>query len=294
MFKKFCRTKIAASAFYVVLSLPVAAWAEPILDAIQSIETDLEARVGFYLHDTQTEEVLTYGADDRFPLNSTFKLLACGALLNQVESKEVSLTDTVNLHGVAIVDYSPAVKAHQRAGRSEISLGDACGMMLSVSDNTAANIVLSALGGPKALTAYLRSIGDEETRLDRWETELNTAVPGDLRDTTTPRAIAQSVRALLLGNKLERASQVTLREWLADHRVADKLFRAALPPNWSIDDRTGAGGYGSRSIVAVFYPPHRKPIIASLFITETEADFVSRNDAAARVGAALVAHVTEE
>lgn len=129
------------------------------------------------------------------------------------------------------------------------------------------------------------------TRLDRWETELNQAIPGDLRDTTTPLAIGLSVENLLLADTFSSTSLATLREWLSHHSVADGLFRAALPPTWSIDDRTGAGGHGSRSIVAVIYPPNREPIVAALFMTETEASFASRNAAAATVGAAIVAHV---
>ena len=286
--------KVVLSGFILALCLPIAVCAEPIFDAVRSIERDLGARVGFYLHDMQTGEVITYAADDRFPLNSTFKLLACGALLSKVENGEASLADTVRLQDVEFVHYSPALEASRQAGNLEVSLGTACGMMLSVSDNTAANIVLSALGGPGALTAYLRSIGDQVTRLDRWETALNMAVPGDPRDTTTPRAIAKSVQDLIIGNALRPASQATLRAWLEDHRVADALFRSALPPDWSIDDRTGAGGYGSRSIVAVIYPPQREPIIVSLFMTETEASFARRNAAAARVGAAIVGHVTQK
>lgn len=284
--------RFTATALGLALCLPIGACAEPIIEAIHSIERDLEARVGFYMHDTQTGDVVTYEADDRFPLNSTFKLLACGALLNRAESGEVSLADTVRLEDVETVDYSPAIEAHSRAGNLEVSFGTACSMMLSVSDNTAANIVLSTLGGPEALTAFLRSNGDQVTRLDRWETELNSAVPGDPRDTTTPRAIAQTVEDLILGNTLEPASRATLRAWLADHRVADALFRAALPSNWSIYDRTGSGGYGSRSIVAVIYPTDRDPIVAALFITETEADIDTRNVAAARVGKAIVEYVT--
>ena len=282
-----------AVGFLFILCLPVTAFGQPIVDAIHSIERDLTARVGFYMHDTQTGEVIAYAEDDRFPLNSTFKLLACGALLHRVETGDLSLADTVRLEDVDTVDYSPAIEALGRAGSLDVSLGTACSMMLSVSDNTAANIVLSALGGPEALTAFVRSIGDQVTRLDRWETELNSAVPGDPRDTTTPRAIAQTVQNLILGNALEPASQATLGSWLADHSVADSLFRAALPSNWSIDDRTGAGGYGSRSIVAVIYPPDRAPIVAALFITETEANIDARNAAAARVGDAVVEYVID-
>ncbi|MFQ6553054.1 serine hydrolase [Aestuariibius insulae] len=190
--------------------------AEPVIDVIHSIERDLAARVGFYMHDTQTGEVIAYAADDRFPLNSTFKLLACGALLHRVENGNVSLADNVPLEDIETVDYSPAIEAYSRAENLEVSLGISCSMMLSVSDNTAGNIVLSALGGPEALTAFLRSTGDQVTRLDRWEAELNSAVPGDLRDTTTPRVIAQTIQNLILRNALEPASRATLRAWLAD------------------------------------------------------------------------------
>jgi beta-lactamase class A/beta-lactamase class A CARB-5 len=274
--------------------LPISATAEPILDAIRRIEHDQEARVGFYMNDLQTGEIIAHAADDRFPLNSTFKLLACGALLSRVESGEAVLVDTVRLQDIEIVDYSPAIEGNIRAGHEEVSLGNACGMMLSVSDNTAANIILAELGGPEGLTAFVQSIGDHVTRLDRWETDLNQAIPGDPRDTTTPRAIAQSIKSVLIGDALSPVSRATLREWLSNHSVADALFRASLPSTWSIDDRTGAGGYGSRSIVAVLYPPDREPIIAALFMTDTEADFDSRNAAAARVGAAIVAHVGNE
>ncbi|HHB81808.1 MAG TPA: class A beta-lactamase [Aliiroseovarius sp.] len=292
MFDLSKQTRNIATAFCLALYLPISARAEPVVDAIHSIERDLEARVGFYMHDMQTGAEITYAADDRFPLNSTFKLLACAALLKRVENGAASMTDTVRLQDVETVAYSPAIEAHGRAGGRTVSLGTACAMMLSVSDNTAANIVLSALGGPQALTAFLRSIGDEVTRLDRWETDLNAAVPGDARDTTTPRAIAQIVQKLILGNVLDSTSRAVLHAWLADHRVADALFRAALPSTWSIEDRTGAGGYGSRSIVAVIYPPDRAPIVAALFITETEADIAARNAAAARVGAAIVEYAS--
>ena len=283
-----------AKALCLTVCLPVSAIAEPILDVVHGIERELEARVGFYMHDMQTGNVISYAEDERFPMNSTFKILACSALLNQAERGITMLSNTVRLQDFEIVDYSPAIIAHIKAGHTEVSLGDTCAMMLSVSDNTAANIVLSQIGGPEGLTAFLRSIGDQTTRLDRWETALNQAVPGDHQDTTTPIAIAQSVRRLVLGENLSLASRTTLQAWLADHSVADALFRSALPPTWSIHDRTGAGGYGSRSIVAVMYPPDRKPIIASLFMTETEADFATRNAAAALVGAAIVAYVAKE
>lgn len=283
------KTVVLAFGFLVFLTLSVVA--HPVLDVVRDVERNLDARVGFYMQDLQTGEVVAYAADDRFPMNSTFKLLACGALLDRVQGAQAQLSDRVSLQGVTIETYSPAMKKHIQQGHTDLSLGDACGMMLSVSDNTATNLVLAEIGGPRGMTAYLRSIGDQVTRLDRWEPEMSQSTPGDVRDTTTPRAIAQSVQRIVIGDALSDASQQVLGGWLAEHSVADALFRAALPPDWSIDDRTGAGGYGSRSIVAVMYPPGRKPVVASLFMTETDGDIHSRNAAAAKVGAAIVAHV---
>ncbi len=288
-FFKLLRTVIAVIALST--SLTTGARGETVLDAVQSVERNLDARVGFYMHDTHTGDVITYAENDRFPLNSTFKLLACGVLLSQAERGTTNLTDTVSLLGAEIVSYSPAIKDAIRSGRREITLDDACRMMLSVSDNTAANLILSEIGGPEGVTAFLRSIGDQVTRLDRWETSLNEAVPDDPRDTTSPRAIAISLQKLLMSDVLSSSSRATLREWLSAHSVADALFRAALPETWSIDDRTGAGGYGSRSIIAVIYPPNRLPIIVTLFMTETNASFSQRNAAAARIGKAIVGRV---
>ena len=179
------RRAVGVAGLAAILPIPVSA--EPVLAAVRDIERDLDARVGFYMHDTHSGQTLAYAADDRFPLNSTFKLLACGALLGRAESGEVSLSQKVRLQDIEIVAYSPEIVRRVQAGHEDVSLGAACEMTLAVSDNSAANIVLSAIGGPDGLTGYLRSIGDQVTRLDRWETELNAAVPGDPRDSTSPR-----------------------------------------------------------------------------------------------------------
>ena len=267
--------------------------AETIAQALDGITHSLDARVGFYMHDLETGAVVTRAADQRFPLNSTFKLLACAVLLQRVDAGQSRIETVVPVAGHDLVSYSSAVQAHLLAGHCSLSLEHACGMVLSVGDNAAANIVLAEIGGPAGLTAHLRAIGDTQTRLDRWEPAMNTAQPGDPRDTTTPRAIAQSVTHLLLGDALSASSRSILAGWLAEHSVADALFRAALPDGWGIEDRTGAGGFGSRSIVAVIYPPNRRPVVAALYVTETTANTAMRNAAIARVGRAIVAKVSE-
>ncbi|MEP4194043.1 MAG: class A beta-lactamase [Aliishimia sp.] len=286
--------RATATAFLLSVCLTIAANAETVLDAIHAVQNELGARVGFYMHDTHTDDFIAYAENDHFPLNSTFKLFACGALLSHVETGTLRLADIVSLDDLSIVDYSPAIEDAVSAGRLEIPLEEACRMMLSLSDNTAANIVLSKIGGPKGLTEFMRSFGDKVTRLDRKEPELNTAAPGDLRDTTTARAAANSLQKLVLGDVLLPSSRARLREWLSAHSVADALFRAALPKTWSIDDRTGAGGFGSRSIIAVIYPPDREPIIVALYLTQTNASFRRRNAAIARIGRAIVGRIEQQ
>ncbi len=152
--------------------------------------------------------------------------------------------------------------------------------------------MLERIGGPEGLTGYLRSIGDATTRLDRREPELNEAAPGDPRDTTTPEAIANSLRRLVLGNALSASSRSQLTEWLVADEVGGPLLRTGLPADWRIGDRTGAGGHGSRGVVAVIWPPGRAPIIAAVYVTGTDATMDQRNQAIAELDVALTADVT--
>lgn len=149
-------------------------------------------------------------------------------------------------------------------------------------------MILQALGGPEAVTRFVKLLGDDTTRLDRWETELNEARPGDVRDTTTPNAMVSTMQGLLLGDLLSVESKAQLRNWLERNRVADGLFRAAVPKGWVVADRTGSGEFGSRSITAIIWPPERQPIVVALYITETGSSLSERNQAIADVGAALV------
>ena len=267
------------------------ALAETIESALNGVEQTLEAKVGFYLHDFQSNETLEHAADSRFPMNSTFKLFACGALLSRVDAGKNNLSESVDLQGVELVPWSPSLAKLINSGHLKVSLDSLCRMMLSVSDNTAANLILKEIGGPEGFTAFMRSIGDDVTRLDRWEIALNEGVPNDPRDTTSPKAIAQSLKKLLLSDFLSNSSRETLREWLSGHRVADNLFRASLPESWAIEDRTGAGRFGTRGIVAVMYPPEREPILATLFIRDTDVGLSQRDAAIARIGRAIVERV---
>ena len=277
--------KIGVVLTYVFLASASVAQDGDLIETITQIEAQLNARIGVAAYSVGSDLRWQYHADDRFPMSSTFKTLACAALLHRVDSNQESLDRVVKIDAEDTVSYSPITET--RLDDTGMTLGELCEATITVSDNTAGNLILGAIDGPPGLTRFMRSIGDEVTRLDRMETDLNEGVPGDLRDTTTPNAMARAIESLVLGDVLTASSRAQLEAWLRGDTVADALFRSGIPTNWEIGDKTGAGGYGSRSIAAIMWPPSDNPIIATVYITETEASFEDRNAAIAQIGAAI-------
>jgi beta-lactamase class A/beta-lactamase class A CARB-5 len=257
-----------------------------LISEIKRIESHLDARVGFAAYDTESDIRWEYNSEQRFALSSTFKTLACAALLERVDAGSEQLTRNISVASSDLVTYSPVLEEY--ADNLDITLSELCEATMTTSDNTAANLILQSLGGPESVTAFARKLGDDVTRLDRWETELNEAAPGDERDTTTPNAMIGNLEQLLLGTILTEESIDLLKTWLINNQVADSLFRSITPSDWIIGDRTGAGGFGSRAITAVFWPPERKPIFVAFYITETTASFEERNAAIAQLGRVLI------
>lgn len=257
-----------------------------LINEIKQVERNLDARVGFAAYDTETGMRWQYNSEERFALSSTFKTLACAALLNRVDEGKEQLNRSVSVSSSDLVTYSPILEKY--ADSRDITLFELCEATMTTSDNTAANLIMQSLGGPSSITAFARQLGDDVTRLDRWETELNESAPGDERDTTTPSAMIGNLEQLMLGNVLTDESRDQLASWLINNQVADALFRSAVPSDWIIGDRTGAGGFGSRSITAIIWPLERKPVLVAFYITETTASFQERNAAIAQIGRVLI------
>lgn len=282
----FLRNSAAAP---VLSSSTVSGDGDEMISQIRKIEARLKARAGVYARDTTTGKTWSYKSDERFPMCSTFKTLACAALLYRVDKGEDRLDRLIPISRQDIVSYSPVTEL--KVG-SSMPLLDLCAATMKLSDNTAANLILDAIGGPASLTAFIRMTGDEITRLDRRETDLNEGTPGDARDTTTPLAMARTVEKLVLGEILSPESRQQLKNWMIANEVADKLVRAGVPADWTVADRSGAGGNGSRAIVAIMWPPNAGPIIAAIYLTETAASFDERNAAIAEISRAVARSVT--
>jgi beta-lactamase class A len=256
-------------------------------ERIAAIEARAGGRLGVAVLDTESGRRLAHRADERFPLCSTFKVLAAAAVLARVDAGTERLERRVAYGPADLLDYAPVTKAH--VGEGGMTLGDLCAAAIDWSDNTAGNLILQAIGGPAGLTRYARSLGDAMTRLDRDEPALNAAAPGDERDTTTPAAMLGDLKALLLGEALSESSRGQLEAWMSDDKVGDARLRAGLPPSWRIADKTGSGDHGTANAIAILRPPARAPILAAVYYTESSAPMDARNAVHREVAEAIAA-----
>jgi beta-lactamase class A len=224
--------------------------------------------------------------DERFPMCSTFKWLAAACVLRRVDAGQEQLDRAIPFGADALLAHSPVTQEH--AGNGGMTLAQLCAATIAVSDNAAANLILSTLGGPAGLTTYARSLGDTVTRLDRWEPDLNEATPGDPRDTTSPRAMAGLLHATLVGNALSSASREQLGRWMEATRTNEKRLRADLPAGWRMGSKTGTGARGTTNDVGIFWPPGRPPVVVVAYLTQTDAPEADRNAALAEVARRMV------
>jgi beta-lactamase class A len=254
---------------------------------ILSIEERTGARIGVAALDTANGKRLDYRSEERFPMCSTFKFLAAAAVLKRVDDGQEKLDRFMRYGAKDILEYAPVTKAHLNEGG--MTLGALCAAAIEQSDNTAGNLLLDTIGGPAGLTNFARSFGDEMTRLDRKEPDLNNVSPGDERDTTTPAEMCADMQRLLLGNVLSESSRHQLEDWLRHNETGTLMVRSGVPKTWTVGDKTGRCGKGATNDVAIIRPPGRAPILVAIYsIGSTSA---SADDRAATVAEAARAVV---
>jgi beta-lactamase class A len=237
---------------------------------IHALEQRLGGRIGLAALDTGSGARLEHRAGERFALCSTFKWLLAASVLARADRDGAALLERRLSYGASdLLEYAPYTRDHVADGA--VTVESLCRAAVEVSDNTAANLLLKLQGGPAALTGYLRGIGDAETRLDRIETALNANDPGDPRDTTTPRAMVETLRKILLGDALGDASRGRLIGWLEACKTGLQRLRAGVPPEWTAGDKTGTGSRGAANDVAIFWPPHRAPVLVAAYLSDSSA-----------------------
>lgn len=238
-------------------------------------------RLGVEVRDTATGRRFGHRADDRFPLCSTFKAIAAAAVLARADKGQDDLNRRIAFGRDALLSYAPVTSKHVETG---MTLAELCAAAVVWSDNTAANLMLDTLGGPEGITAFARAHGDTVTRLDRTEPTLNTAIPGDPRDTTSPAAMVGLLDAILLGRALSAESRARLTGWMQESPTGLKRVRAGLPEGWRTADKTGTGDNGTANVVALIHRPDGAPILAAVYLTGSPAEPAARDAVHAEVG----------
>lgn len=254
---------------------------------VRALERSYDATVGFEAVNLRTGASLRHRADTRFPILSVFKTFAAAATLRGVSTAE--LGRRVFFPPADVLSYAPVAAERVEEG---MTIAELCDAALRYSDNTAANLLLREIGGPRGLTAFARSLGDEVTRLDRWEEDLNSALPGDPRDTTTPRAVATSFTTLLEGRALAGPDRRRLRGWMLRNTTSDDRFRAGLPDGWRLADKTGSGAYGCLNDVGVAYGPAGERLVLAALTRRDRADDVGEPALLADLAALAVRRLT--
>lgn len=236
------------------------------------LEKECGGRLGVAALNTADGRQLLHRDDERFPFCSTFKMMLAAAVL----AREPDLLHRrIQYEKSDLVAHSPVTGKRLAEG---MTVAELCEATLQYSDNAAANLLMKQIGGPSAVTAFARAIGDNEFRQDRWETALNSALPGDARDTTTPLAMARSLQKLLLGETLPSPQRRQLKEWMVGNTTGGARIRAGVPAGWTVADKTGAGDYGTVNDIAVIWPPGRAPIVLAVYLTQPGKDDKARGD----------------
>jgi len=263
------------------LVAPTGAWAADATEKLRDLEAAAGGQLGVAALDLGAGGRWQYRADERFAMCSTFKFLAAAFVLARVDRGQESLARRITYQKSDLVDYSPTTAPH--AGAAGLDMAALCEAAVTISDNTAANLMLASFGGPAGLTQYLRTLGDEVTRLDRNEPEVNEATPDDARDTTSPNAMLGLLQRLLIGDALTRDSRARLIGWLKTCTTGDTRLRAGLPAGWIVGDKTGTGYHGATNDIAMAWPPDGAPILIAAYYTESKSQQATRDYVLAEV-----------
>lgn len=256
---------------------------------LAEIEEDVGGRVGVFATSTATGREMTHRADERFAMCSTFKWVLAAAILRAVDRGELTLDRQIAYGPADLLEYAPTTRA--RVGEGGMSVEALAAAAVTVSDNTAANLLLPLVGGPAGLTAFFRSLGDEVSRLDRNEPELNTNIADDPRDTTTPRAMATAMKSVVVGDALSQPSRERLIGWLVGCETCGERLRAGFPDDWRVGDKTGTGTGGAVNDVAIAWPRMGGPLLVAAYFSGSSGTLAELSAAHAAIARAVAAEL---
>ena len=258
------------------------AFAEEPPPALAAYERESGGRIGVYAENVATGAKLTWRGEERFVMCSTFKASLAACVLARVDRGQDRLDAMIGYGPDDLLEYAPT--ARESLGKGAMSVADMCKGAVELSDNTCANLLLARVGGPAALTAFWRAAGDDVSRLDHNEPELNRSPPGDPHDTTTPSAMAGNLRHFLLGETLSQDSREHLTGWMVNCKTGNNRLRAGLPKDWRIGDKTGNNGKDASGDIAVAWPKSGGPVLVCAYTQGGSPNAVQLETVFAEIG----------
>lgn len=235
--------------------------------ALAEIEDHIGGRLGVYALATDSGVSMSYRENERFALCSTFKWALVAYVLQKIDKNQLTLEQEIGYTTGDLLEYAPVTR--KNVGRGRMTVRELAEAAVTMSDNTAANLLLQCVDGPAGLTRFFRSQGDSVTRLDRNEPMLNANIRGDTRDTTSPKAMVTLMRAVLTTTVLSPGSQELLLGWMCASQTGMQRVRAGLPSTWRAGDKTGTGDHGAVNDVIIAWPPNRAPVLIAVYMSES-------------------------
>jgi beta-lactamase class A len=276
------RRSVVALSIAAALARPAAAASAQ--RTLKAIHKRVGGRLGVHVLDSQSGKRIGYDDNSRYAMASTFKVMLAAALLWQWDRGAFPLSRSLPIAHKDVVPTSPAVEVQLAAGAETMTVQELCKAIVTQSDNAAANVLLAGIGGPPTFTEFMRSIGDQVTRLDRTEVELNSNLPGDLRDTTSPRAMVDSMLKIFTQDVLSLPARALLIDWMNGSRTGLDRVRAGMPRSWQVGDKTGTGQNGAVNDLVIAYPPERRPIFVAVYMSESELPLTELTAAHVEIG----------
>ena len=241
---------------------------------LETLEKSFDGKIGVYAIDTNDNQIVAYRADERFPVQSTFKLIGVSALLKQSNNDKELLNEKIHYSKNDLMFWHPITGQYVTSGMTLEALSEAA---ISYSDNTAANLITKKLGGPKFVTDFAHAIGNQSLNVEHYEGDLNSN-PKNKQDTSTPKDMAMSLQKLTLGNVLTQSQRTQLIGWMRNDAVGYKRIRAGVPIGWVVADKTGSGDYGIANDIGILWSPTCKPIVLAIYTVRNKRDSKSRDD----------------
>lgn len=259
---------------------------------LAELEASSKGRIGVYAINTAHNTQVGYRANERFPTGCTSKIIGVATILRNNMKDSALLSQRISYSKKDLTNWSPITEKYLSSGMTVEQL---CAASISYSDNTAMNLLVKQMGGLDQMTLFAHSLGNTSFRQDNgWPEEAYSGGKGDLKDSSTPKDMANSLQKLAFTDTLAKPQREMLISWLKANTTGTFRIRAGLPKGWIVADKTGTGGaYGTTNDLAIIWPPKCAPIIMAVYYTSDAKSAVKRDDIVASATQLLINNLAQ-